>query len=45
MWDCLQDEQSKLALDEHLSQEAVEMLFQNFVGRFRPAIAAMVCQL
>jgi hypothetical protein len=40
----LHDEQSKLALDEYLSQEAVEMLFQKFVGRYRPAIAA-VCQL
>ncbi|KAF9084082.1 hypothetical protein BGX27_003926, partial [Mortierella sp. AM989] len=39
--DCLQDEQSKLALDKHLSQEAVEMLFQKFVGRYRPAIAAV----
>jgi hypothetical protein len=43
--DCLQDEQSKLALDKHLLQEAVEMLFQKFVGRYRPAIAAVVCQL
>ncbi|KAG0355130.1 hypothetical protein BGZ54_001285 [Gamsiella multidivaricata] len=39
--DCLHDEQSKLALDEYLSQEAVEMLFQKFAGRYRPAIAAM----
>ncbi|KAI8360926.1 hypothetical protein B0O80DRAFT_145835 [Mortierella sp. GBAus27b] len=39
--DCLHDEQSKLALDEFLSQEAVEMLFQKFEGRFRPAIAAV----
>ncbi|OAQ22444.1 hypothetical protein K457DRAFT_26086 [Linnemannia elongata AG-77] len=39
--DCLQDEQSKLALDEHLSQETVEMLFQKFVDRYRPAIAAI----
>ncbi|KAG0329172.1 hypothetical protein BG000_000169 [Podila horticola] len=39
--DCLQDEQSKLAMDEFLSQEAVEMLFQKFVGRYRPAIAAI----
>ncbi|KAI8357234.1 hypothetical protein B0O80DRAFT_527888 [Mortierella sp. GBAus27b] len=39
--DCLHDEQSKLALDEFLSQEALEMLFQNFLGRYRPAIAAV----
>ncbi|KAG0272298.1 hypothetical protein BGZ96_005390 [Linnemannia gamsii] len=39
--DCLQDEQSKLALDGFLSQEAVEMLFQKFVGRYRPAIATI----
>ncbi|KAF9949957.1 hypothetical protein BGZ65_006950, partial [Modicella reniformis] len=39
--DCLHDEQSKLALDEFLSQEAVEMLFQKFVGRYRPAINAI----
>ncbi|KAF9968233.1 hypothetical protein BGZ73_000206, partial [Actinomortierella ambigua] len=38
---CLEDDQSKLALDEHLSQEVVEMLFTKFVGRFRPAIAAV----
>ncbi|KAG0026393.1 hypothetical protein BGZ81_006403 [Podila clonocystis] len=37
----LQDEQSKLAMDEFLSQEAVEMLFQIFVGRYRPAIATI----
>jgi hypothetical protein len=43
--DCLHDEQSKLALDEFLTQEALEMLFQKFVGRYRPAIAAVVCQL
>ncbi|KAK3810463.1 MAG: hypothetical protein J3R72DRAFT_530348 [Linnemannia gamsii] len=39
--DCLHDEQSKLALDDYLSQEAVEMLFNKFVGRYRPAIAAV----
>ncbi|KAI8355057.1 hypothetical protein B0O80DRAFT_52621 [Mortierella sp. GBAus27b] len=39
--DCLHDEQSKLALDEYLSQEALEMLFQKFLGRYRPAIAAV----
>jgi hypothetical protein len=41
----LHDEQSKLALDEFLTPEALEMLFQKFVGRYRPAIAAVVCQL
>ncbi|KAG9062119.1 hypothetical protein KI688_006845 [Linnemannia hyalina] len=35
-----EDDQSKLALDEHLPQEAVDMLFNKFAGRFRPAIAA-----
>ncbi|KAF9969015.1 hypothetical protein BGZ73_008842, partial [Actinomortierella ambigua] len=38
---CLADDQSKLALDDHLPQEAVDMLFKKFVGRYRPAIAAM----
>ncbi|KAF9405371.1 hypothetical protein BGZ94_003574, partial [Podila epigama] len=36
-----EDDQSKLALDEHLPQDAVEMLFQKFVGRYRPAIGAI----
>ncbi|KAG9062135.1 hypothetical protein KI688_006467 [Linnemannia hyalina] len=39
--DCLHDEQPKLALDECLSQEAVEMPFQKFVGRYRPTIAVV----
>ncbi|KAF8923383.1 hypothetical protein BGZ58_003017 [Dissophora ornata] len=38
---CLQDEQSKLALDNHIPKEAMEMLFNKFEGRFRPAIAAI----
>ncbi|KAG0315368.1 hypothetical protein BG000_005218, partial [Podila horticola] len=38
---CLQDDQSKRALDEHLPQGAVDMLLNKFSGRFRPAIAAM----
>ncbi|KAF9916716.1 hypothetical protein FBU30_001179 [Linnemannia zychae] len=38
---CLPDDQSKQALDEFLSQEAVDMLVQKFVGRYRPAISAM----
>ncbi|KAF9578497.1 hypothetical protein BGW38_005666, partial [Lunasporangiospora selenospora] len=37
----LQNEQSKQAWDELLSQEAVDMLFQKFAGRYRPAIAAV----
>ncbi|KAF9536754.1 hypothetical protein EC957_009801 [Mortierella hygrophila] len=36
-----EDEHSKQALNEYLSQEAVEMLFQKFEGRYRPAIAAI----
>ncbi|KAG0060267.1 hypothetical protein BGZ89_012410 [Linnemannia elongata] len=39
--DCLQDDQSKQALGEFLSQEAVDMLHRKFVGRYRPAIACM----
>ncbi|KAF9104706.1 hypothetical protein BGX30_009041, partial [Mortierella sp. GBA39] len=39
--DCLQDDQSQLALDEHLPQMAVDTLFNKFAGRFRPAIAAI----
>ncbi|KAF9984705.1 hypothetical protein BGZ65_012828 [Modicella reniformis] len=38
---CLQDERSKLALDEQLPQDAVDMLFEKFAGRFRPAISAL----
>ncbi|KAF9924400.1 hypothetical protein BGZ67_009274 [Mortierella alpina] len=39
--DCLQDEQSKQALNEYLSQNALDMLYDKFVGRYRPAIVAM----
>ncbi|KAG0208962.1 hypothetical protein BGX31_002232, partial [Mortierella sp. GBA43] len=39
--DCLHDEESKLALDEFFSHEALEMLFQKFAGRYHPAIAAV----
>ncbi|KAF9951959.1 hypothetical protein BGZ70_000789, partial [Mortierella alpina] len=39
--DCLQDDQSKQALNECLSQDALDMLFEKFVGRYRPAIVAM----
>jgi hypothetical protein len=38
---CLRDEQSKMALDDFLPEEAVEMLFQKSVGRYRPAINAI----
>ncbi|KAF9114427.1 hypothetical protein BGX30_006619, partial [Mortierella sp. GBA39] len=38
---CLRDDQSKLALDEHIPKEAMKMLFEKFAGRFRPAIAAI----
>ena len=36
--DCLQDDQSKQALNEYLSQDALDMLYNKFVGRYRPAI-------
>ncbi|KAF9924655.1 hypothetical protein BGZ67_009152, partial [Mortierella alpina] len=39
--ECLQDEQSKQALNECLSQDALDMLFDKFVGRYRPAIVAV----
>ncbi|KAG9319369.1 hypothetical protein KVV02_000942 [Mortierella alpina] len=39
--ECLQDEQSKQALNECLLQDAVDMLFDKFVGRYRPAIVAV----
>ncbi|KAF9557893.1 hypothetical protein EC968_007407, partial [Mortierella alpina] len=39
--ECLQDEQSKQALNECISQDALNMLFDKFVGRYRPAIVAI----
>ncbi|KAF9271297.1 hypothetical protein BGZ68_003861, partial [Mortierella alpina] len=39
--ECLQDQQSKQALNEYLSQDALDMLFDKFVGRYRPAIVAI----
>ena len=42
---CLEDDQSKLALDKHIPNEAIEMLFKKFKGRYRPAIAAIVSHL
>ncbi|KAF9916671.1 hypothetical protein FBU30_001209 [Linnemannia zychae] len=38
---CLPDNESKFALDEHIPKDAVEMLFDRFKGRYRPAIAAV----
>ncbi|KAF9907382.1 hypothetical protein BX616_000423, partial [Lobosporangium transversale] len=38
---CLPDEKSRLALSEYLPQDAVDMLFEKFAGRFRPAITAI----
>ncbi|KAF9960672.1 hypothetical protein BGZ70_008520, partial [Mortierella alpina] len=32
--DCLQDDQSKQALNEYLSQDALDMLYHKFVGRY-----------
>lgn len=40
---CLLDDGSKLAPDEHPPEEAVNMLYKKFVGRFRPETVAMVC--
>ncbi|KAG0339835.1 hypothetical protein BG000_001232 [Podila horticola] len=38
---CLLDDDSRLALDERLPQEAIDMLFEKLVGRFRPAAVAI----
>jgi hypothetical protein len=35
---CLQGDKSKQALNEHLPQSAIDLLFEKFAGRFRPAI-------
>ncbi|KAG0053924.1 hypothetical protein BGZ90_006089 [Linnemannia elongata] len=35
---CLLDDESRRVFDERLPQEALDMLFDKFVGRFRPAI-------
>jgi len=42
---CLEDDQSKLALDKHIPNEATEMLFKKFMGCYRSAIAAIVSPL
>ncbi|KAG0196176.1 hypothetical protein BGX33_001959, partial [Mortierella sp. NVP41] len=38
---CLQGDKSKQALSEHLPQSAIDLLFEKFAGRFRPAIVAV----
>ncbi|KAH7028688.1 hypothetical protein BKA57DRAFT_511480 [Linnemannia elongata] len=38
---CLQGDKSKQALNEHLPQSAIDLLFEKFAGRFRPAIVAV----
>ncbi|KAF9923555.1 hypothetical protein BGZ67_009766, partial [Mortierella alpina] len=39
--DCLKDEKSRQALNEYLSQDALAMLYDKFVGRYRPCIVAI----
>ena len=39
---CLSDDESREVLDKHLPQEAIDMLFERFAGRFRPAAVAIV---
>ncbi|OAQ22280.1 hypothetical protein K457DRAFT_1825616 [Linnemannia elongata AG-77] len=38
---CLQGDKSKQDLNEHLPQSAIDLLFEKFEGRFRPAIVAV----
>ncbi|KAF9276057.1 hypothetical protein BGZ68_010295 [Mortierella alpina] len=38
---CLLDDESRRAFDERLPQDALDMLFDKFVGRYRPAIVAL----
>lgn len=38
---CLQDDDSKQALDGRLPQEAIDTLFERLAGRFRPAAVAI----
>ena len=40
---CLLDDESKRVFDERVPQDALAMLFDKFVGRFRPATVAIVC--
>ena len=39
---CLLDDNSKQILNEHLPPEAIDLLFEKFAGRYRPAIVAIV---
>ena len=39
----LLDDESRRVFDERLPQDALDMLFDKFVGRYRPAIVAIVC--
>ncbi|KAG0317278.1 hypothetical protein BGZ97_005618, partial [Linnemannia gamsii] len=38
---CLQGDKSKQALNEHLSQSAIDLLFEKSVGRLHAAIGAL----
>jgi hypothetical protein len=38
---CLLEDDSRQILDERLPQEAIDMLFERFVGRFQPAAVAI----
>lgn len=38
--ECLLDDDSRQTSDEHLLQEAINMPFKRFAGRFRPAAVA-----
>ncbi|KAF9556636.1 H(+)-transporting V1 sector ATPase subunit A [Mortierella alpina] len=38
---CLKDEKSRQALNEYLSKDALAMLYDKFVGRYRPCIVAI----
>jgi hypothetical protein len=41
--ECLHDDQSQQNLRERLPHEAVDMLVEKLVGRFRPISVAIVC--
>ncbi|KAG0268524.1 hypothetical protein BGZ96_006685, partial [Linnemannia gamsii] len=38
---CMLDDESRRVFDERIPQEALDMLFSKFVGRYRPAIVAV----
>jgi len=40
---CLQDDQSRQNLHDRLPHEAVDMLVEKLVGRFRPISVAVAC--